>query len=84
MIHLPEKKVAVAAAPSASASKPSSSVYKPKKVTKYGTTQTKFTADEDETNKKRGGKIKAYASGGSVSSRADGCAQRGHTRGKMV
>lgn len=27
---------------------------------------------------------KKYAKGGSVSSRADGCAQRGKTRGKMV
>ena len=44
------------------------------------------------TNMKRGGKVKekAYAKGGSVSSgssaskRADGCAQRGKTRGKMV
>jgi len=32
---------------------------------------------------KKGGSIKAYASGGSVSSRADGCAQRGKTRGMM-
>ena len=34
---------------------------------------------------KRGGNIKAYASGGSVSasSRGDGCAQRGKTRGTM-
>jgi len=29
-------------------------------------------------------KDKKYASGGSVSSRADGCAQRGKTKGKMV
>ena len=34
-------------------------------------------------NFKSGGSIKAYASGGSVSSRADGCAQRGKTRGMM-
>jgi hypothetical protein len=36
---------------------------------------------------KKGGKVKKYASGGSVSSaskRADGCAQRGKTKGKMV
>jgi hypothetical protein len=33
---------------------------------------------------KKGGAVKKYASGGSVSSRADGCAQRGHTRGTMV
>jgi hypothetical protein len=32
---------------------------------------------------KTGGKVKGYASGGSVSSRADGIAQRGRTRGKM-
>ena len=34
-------------------------------------------------SRKKGGSIKAYASGGSVSSRADGCAQRGKTRGMM-
>lgn len=33
---------------------------------------------------KRGGKIKKMASGGSASSRADGIAQRGKTRGTMV
>ena len=36
---------------------------------------------------KKGGKVKAYAKGGSVSSaskRADGCAQRGKTRGKVL
>lgn len=32
---------------------------------------------------KRGGAVKKYAAGGSVSSRADGIAQRGKTRGKM-
>lgn len=32
----------------------------------------------------KGGKIKKYAKGGSVSARADGCAQRGKTKGKMV
>ena len=38
-------------------------------------------------NKKKGGKVSSYKSGGSVSSaskRADGCAQRGKTRGRMV
>jgi len=40
--------------------------------------------DESTSSKlKKGGSIKAYASGGSVSSRADGCAQRGKTRGMM-
>ena len=41
---------------------------------------------------KRGGKVKAYAKGGSVSSkpakstrgRGDGIAQRGHTKGRIV
>ena len=33
---------------------------------------------------KKGGKIKCMAKGGSASKRADGCAQRGKTRGKMV
>jgi hypothetical protein len=32
---------------------------------------------------KTGGGVKAYAKGGSVSSRADGCCQRGKTRGMM-
>jgi hypothetical protein len=32
---------------------------------------------------KKGGAVKKYAAGGSVSSRADGIAQRGKTRGKM-
>jgi len=32
---------------------------------------------------KKGGAVKKYASGGSVSSRADGIAQRGKTRGRM-
>jgi hypothetical protein len=39
------------------------------------------------SSKKRGGAIKAYASGGSVksaSSRADGIAQRGKTKGRIV
>ena len=43
--------------------------------------------DEDEMGMKRGGKVKKYAKGGSVSSaskRADGCAIKGKTRGKMV
>jgi hypothetical protein len=33
---------------------------------------------------KKGGKVKAYANGGSVSARADGCAQRGKTKGRIV
>jgi len=41
------------------------------------------TDTSDMSFNKKGGKIRAYASGGSVSSRADGCAQRGKTRGMM-
>jgi hypothetical protein len=33
---------------------------------------------------KKGGKVKAYANGGSVSSRGDGIAQRGKTKGRIV
>jgi hypothetical protein len=36
-----------------------------------------YSSDEEE-------KPNGYAKGGSASSRADGCAQRGKTRGKMV
>jgi hypothetical protein len=32
----------------------------------------------------KGGKVKPKAKGGSVSKRADGCAQRGKTKGRMV
>ena len=44
-------------------------------------------ADEGNPNFKRGGKVKKMASGGmsrSASSRGDGCAQRGKTKGRMV
>ena len=40
-------------------------------------------SNEYTDNKKRGGVVKKMANGGSVSSRADGIAQRGKTRGKM-
>ena len=33
---------------------------------------------------RKGGKAKAYAKGGSASSRGDGCAMRGKTKGRMV
>ena len=36
------------------------------------------------TPMKKGGSVKKMASGGSASKRADGCAIRGKTRGKMV
>ena len=40
--------------------------------------------DADSDGMKRGGKVKKMAGGGSASSRGDGCAQRGKTRGRMV
>jgi len=41
--------------------------------------------ENDETKEmKRGGKVKKMAHGGSASSRADGIAQRGKTKGRMV
>jgi hypothetical protein len=49
-----------------------------------------YTADmgqppmDPEGAKKRGGVIKKMASGGSASSRADGCATKGKTRGTMI
>jgi hypothetical protein len=36
------------------------------------------------TGMKKGGKVKKMAAGGSASKRADGCAIKGKTRGKMV
>jgi len=33
---------------------------------------------------KKGGKVKKYAKGGSVSKRADGCATKGKTKGRFV
>jgi hypothetical protein len=38
---------------------------------------------KEQFGMKKGGAVKGYASGGSVSSRADGIAQRGKTRGKI-
>ncbi len=32
----------------------------------------------------KGGKVKGYAKGGSASSRADGCATKGKTKGRFV
>lgn len=51
-----------------------------------GDDESRF-ADEGNPNFKRGGKVKKYAKGGSVSSsaskRADGCATKGKTRGRI-
>jgi hypothetical protein len=43
----------------------------------------KFADDEANIDFRKGGKVQKYASGGSVSSRADGIAQRGKTRGRV-
>lgn len=48
------------------------------------TPQTTNTATDAQPGMKKGGKVKKMASGGSASKRADGCAMRGKTRGKMV
>jgi len=40
--------------------------------------------ETSKEGKAKGGKVKAYAKGGSVSARADGCAQRGKTKGRFV
>ena len=52
------------------------------------TPATTNTATDAQPGMKKGGKVKmakgGYAKGGSASKRADGCAQRGKTRGKMV
>ena len=36
------------------------------------------------SGKKAGGSCKSYAKGGSASSRGDGCATKGHTKGRMI
>ena len=40
--------------------------------------------DEKPVKKRVGGKIKKMSNGGSASKRADGCAVRGKTKGRMV
>ena len=42
------------------------------------------TVDAAESLMKKGGRVKKMASGGSASKRADGCAIKGKTRGKIV
>jgi hypothetical protein len=51
------------------------------------TTQAKVNRMLKPEGKKKGGKISSYKAGGSISSaskRADGCAVKGKTRGKIV
>ena len=42
-----------------------------------------YNEAESMTKRKKGGKVKAYAKGGYVKA-ADGCAQRGKTKGRFV
>ena len=42
-----------------------------------------LSARGNPTDMKKGGKVKKMAKGGSASSRADGIAQRGKTKGRM-
>ncbi len=49
-----------------------------KKATKAGRAMVKKSADT------MGRAMKKYAKGGSVAKRADGCATKGHTKGKMI
>lgn len=48
------------------------------------TPQTTNTATDAQPGMKKGGKVKKMASGGSASKRADGCAVKGKTRGKVI
>ena len=42
-----------------------------------------FSGSDYYKGKKAGGSCKGYAKGGSASSRGDGCATKGHTKGAM-
>jgi hypothetical protein len=56
-----------------------------KMAPKFGAAMVKKSADtKGRAMVKKAGGGKCYASGGSVSSRADGCATKGKTKGKMV
>ena len=56
-----------------------------KKAAKFGNALVKKSDDtKGRAMMKKAGGGKCYAKGGSVSSRADGCATKGKTKGKMV
>lgn len=50
----------------------------------YSTSKKSMLADVQDAKDREKIKDMGYAKGGSASSRADGCCQRGKTRGKMV
>jgi hypothetical protein len=51
---------------------------------KKGAPKSMIKHEEAEMGMKRGGGVKKMAAGGSASSRADGIAQRGKTKGKLL
>ena len=53
-------------------------------VTRPGTNTNYENKDVSDMSMKRGGKVKKMAHGGSASSRADGIAIKGKTKGRMV
>jgi len=53
-------------------------------VTRPGTNTNYENKDVSDMSMKRGGKVKKMAHGGSASSRADGIAVKGKTKGRMV
>jgi hypothetical protein len=53
-------------------------------VKKLSREETQAYYDSKKSGMKKGGMVKKMAKGGSASSRGDGCAQRGKTRGKFV
>lgn len=55
-----------------------------RKKKKPGETVAASEEEVEETAMRKGGKVKKYAKGGSVSKRADGCAKQGRTKGRMV
>jgi len=63
--------------------------YKPRRTPEDLTSTTKpgtsvnYENTETSDMMKRGGKVKSYAKGGSVT-RADGCISKGHTKGRMI
>lgn len=61
---------------------------KRKQFSKVGTGETEnrraYEEGEGEDGMRRGGSVKKYAKGGSASSRGDGCAQRGKTKGRYL
>lgn len=53
-------------------------------VTRPGTNTNYENKEVSDMGMKRGGAVKKMASGGSASKRADGCAVKGKTKGRMI